>query len=745
MDQLLERLWRYLARDEPLTLQIRLFRLICLTVGVLCLGVVLPANCLQNLPLLVNVSDILLGLFAWYCYGQSRRGRNLIVFFFVAMVLMMDPVWYLNAGANGSITYYFFPAVLYPMVLCRGKARWILTASLVLNIAALLVLEYFFPFLTVPFRSSSDRLIDLVSGVFTSCLTMVVVLWVIIANYDWERERISRYARDLAASEKNYREVVENAKSIILRLDAQGRVTFINRFAEDLFGYQRQEIIGRQIVGTLVPAVSLQKEDLAARIDELLAEPHRHAQQETENICRDGRRLRINWTHQPAYNERRELQEILCVGTDITERQQAEEALRLSRQRFLTLVNSIEGIVWEMDLPTRRFIFVSEQAQGLLGYPRDRWLRDNAFWEERIHPDDRPAAVEMFRQELDHHRSHHLEYRMLTAAGQVVWIRHSTTVVVEDGKPVLGCGVLLDITEQKLAARQLDSLHRQLLETSRLSGMAEVASGVLHNVGNVLNSVNVSATLLADGLRQSRIASLVKAARLLQDHPTDLAAFLATDPRGHRLPAFLVNLADHLAHEQAALVAETHLLIKNVEHIKGIVAMQQCYARVSGVLECLPPAVVVEDALQMHAAALQRLGIQVVREYQEVPAVTLEKHKVLQILLNLVRNAEHALREKSGADDKCLRVGIGLKGGDWVQIAVHDNGMGIPPENLTRIFSHGFTTKKDGHGFGLHMGALAAQEMGGSLTASSEGPGKGALFVLELPLHRTPVPAEEGT
>jgi len=139
-----------------------------------------------------------------------------------------------------------------------------------------------------------------------------------------------------------------------------------------------------------------------------------------------------------------------------------------------------------------------------------------------------------------------------------------------------------------------------------------------------------------------------------------------------------------------------------------------------------------EDALRMNAGAVTRHRIKVIREYSEVPPVSLEKHKVLQILVNLIRNAKHALTD-GGREDKRLIVRIARHNGD-VAVSVSDNGIGIAPENLIRIFAHGFTTKKDGHGFGLHSAALAAREMGGSLTAQSDGVGTGAIFTLALPL-----------
>jgi signal transduction histidine kinase len=265
--------------------------------------------------------------------------------------------------------------------------------------------------------------------------------------------------------------------------------------------------------------------------------------------------------------------------------------------------------------------------------------------------------------------------------------------------------------------------------------MAEVATGVLHNVGNVLNSVNVSTTLVGDKVKASKVTSLAKAATLLREHQGDLGAFLTQDPKGKQLPGFLITLATHLEAERAELLGELDALRQNVDHIKDIVAMQQNYARVSGVLETLPVQQLVEDALRINSAALDRHRIQLVRDFADVPPVQMDKHKVLQILINLIRNAKYAMDE-SRVRDKRLTIGIGMNGNGRVKVSVADNGVGIPPENLTRIFGHGFTTKRDGHGFGLHSGANAAKEMGGALYAQSAGVGQGATFVLELPLRR---------
>ena len=280
---------------------------------------------------------------------------------------------------------------------------------------------------------------------------------------------------------------------------------------------------------------------------------------------------------------------------------------------------------------------------------------------------------------------------------------------------------------------ELNRTQTELLETSRLAGMAEVATSVLHNVGNVLNSVGVSAELAISKVHEFRIGSLKNVAELLQQHSADLPAFLTTDPRGKMLPDYLLKLAVHLAEPQQAILQEMEMLQKNIDHIKEIVAMQQRYARGTGVVEVLSVADLVDDSIRINTASFSRHEVNVAREIAPVPSLKTDRHKVMQILVNLLSNAKHALDHSEGDKRMTVRVTLNQKG--QLEIAVIDNGSGISPENLKRIFAHGFTTKKLGHGFGLHSGALAAKELGGTLTAHSDGPGLGATFTLTLPLE----------
>jgi signal transduction histidine kinase len=289
-----------------------------------------------------------------------------------------------------------------------------------------------------------------------------------------------------------------------------------------------------------------------------------------------------------------------------------------------------------------------------------------------------------------------------------------------------------EIEERKRMEAQMEKTHRKLIEISRQAGMAEVATSVLHNVGNVLNSVNVSATLLLDNSRKSNLTYLGKALKLINEHSADLPVFLAQDSKGKQLPGYLNRVFEQLTREQQRAISELESLQQNIEHINEIVARQQNYARVSGVAESVKATELMEEALSMNEESLVRHHIKVAREYTEVPAMILEKHKVLQILVNLIQNAKNALNE-AGCPDKQLVLRVGRLEDGAVRFSVVDNGAGIAPENLTRIFAHGFTTRKEGHGFGLHSGSLAAREMGGSLKAYSDGAGRGATFTLEFP------------
>jgi signal transduction histidine kinase len=279
--------------------------------------------------------------------------------------------------------------------------------------------------------------------------------------------------------------------------------------------------------------------------------------------------------------------------------------------------------------------------------------------------------------------------------------------------------------------RELESAQGRLVEMSRQAGMAEVASGVLHNVGNVMNSVNVGVHLTQDAVKALQVDRLARVAQLLTANEQCLGEYLTSDPAGRKVPEFLTKLAGALDSDKQAIRGELDSLTDHIEHMKQIIAAQQSYAKVAGVSEPCTLEEIVESALSINAAGLRSYDIEVVRDYEELDAAFLDRHQIMQIVVNLISNAKHALGE---CDSERRRLTIRLhRIDDQFRVEVCDNGLGIEPQNLKKVFNHGFTTKPTGHGFGLHNAANAAQQMDGSLEVQSDGPGKGASFILTIP------------
>ena len=443
-----------------------------------------------------------------------------------------------------------------------------------------------------------------------AALCALIVAWVVVLRrrVREQTEIIRGQIQREATLEDRYRDLFENANDIVFSQDRSGRLTAINRAAEEISGYRRAELLTRGLSDFLAP-------------------------------------------------DRR------------------DEALRL-----------FERLLAGLEAPTR-------------------------FETALIARDGRRVALEM-------------AVRTRTARGAITGID----------------GIARDVSARERAAAELAAASARLVEVSRHAGMAEVASGVLHNVGNVLNSVNVSTALLAERLRGSRVGNLARAVERLRAHggAGELAAFLTSDPEGQRLVAYLEGVAAHLEGERDELATEVATLARSVEHIKEIVDVQQGYARApGGTEETVPASALVGEALRMLDAAPGPVPVEIVREvaHGDDPALVVEKHKVVQILINLVRNARQACGD-AGVSGR-VTVRVERVGAGRVRFSVRDEGVGIAPEILARVFEHGFTTRRDGHGFGLHAAALTAAELGGALAVASEGPGRGATFTLDLPLVAT--------
>lgn len=535
-------------------------------------------------------------------------------------------------------------------------------------------------------------------------------------------------------------DIVESSNDAIIGESLDGTITSWNPAAEKIFGYTAAEMIGRSLVVLLPPDRSTEERTILDRI--LHGNDVLHL--ETRRMRKDGVQIDVVVTVSPIRDAKGNIVGASKIARDVTARKRTEEALLESQALYHSLVEHMPAGVFRKDAGGR-YVFVNSV------FCRLKCMRPNEILGktplelaayEAASENARSVDVKRQRtltQGADHHewimrtgRCVELEevYPHPDGTGEYFQVVKSP-VFGPDGRAIGSQGMQFDITARKRAEFELEQTNNQLLALSRQAGIAEFATGVLHNVGNVLTSVNVASACLADSLRKSKSSSLSKVVALISEHGADLSAFFTSDPKGKQVPGYLAQLAQHLKREQASALDELAQLQKNIGHIKDIVTMQQSLGKVAGGSETLKVTDLVEGALRMNASSLMRSDIQVIEEFEEMPPIVAEKHKLLQILVNLVRNAMQACDE-SGCREKRLTLRLSQASGR-VRIAVADNGCGISVENLAKIFTHGFTTKKDGHGFGLHSAILAAREMGGSLTVHSDGPGRGATFTLELP------------
>ena len=306
--------------------------------------------------------------------------------------------------------------------------------------------------------------------------------------------------------------------------------------------------------------------------------------------------------------------------------------LASSERRFRTLVQNIPGAIYRCGTdPDRAIQYVSDGISQIAGRPSEDLGAISLI--ELIAPEDRALVRQQVAALGGVTGQYLMEYRIGRLEHEYRWVQDRGQIATDDsGAPPYIDGAILDVTDRKRAEAEREQMHSQLEESSRKAGMAEVASGVLHNVGNVLNSLNVSTALVTDRLKKSKIPYLGKAVQMMAEHKEDLPAFLTTDEKGRLLPAYLVDLAGFLTQDHAGVLNEIKSACENVEHIKAIISTQQTYAKNSTFLSPIRPADLFKDAMRLNASAYQQKQLEVRWALADLPALPLDKHKILQIL-----------------------------------------------------------------------------------------------------------------
>lgn len=428
-----------------------------------------------------------------------------------------------------------------------------------------------------------------------------------------------------------------------------------------------------------------------------------------------------------------------------TENQRKTEELESAIQaqgRFHAAFDAAADAIFLIDQREMRFIDMNESACTSLGFSRDELLTMGPLdiATDFTHEKQEVTSVEIKEIIKNKGGVDSIETLHRRKDGSTFPVEVNLRTLKNGDKEILVASAR-DITYRKKSTIELELLNKQLVDSARQAGKAEIATSVLHNVGNVLNSVNVSAGLIQDKVLNGAASDLTKAINVMEQHLGDIGDYVTHDDRGKHLPRFLVDASCQMSEEEDVLLAEIRSLIGNIDHIKAVVAAQQKHAKgMSGVVQEMSLAELLEDAIHINTASMQRHSVEITREFDDLDMVLSDKQMLLQILVNLISNAKYACME-SGNEYHHLTIRLLREGEDHVLIELQDNGMGIAKENLTKIFSHGFTTREEGHGFGLHSAVISANELDGSLTATSDGPGLGATFSLRIPYKPAGVPS----
>ncbi|CEG57984.1 ATP-binding protein [Legionella fallonii] len=281
-------------------------------------------------------------------------------------------------------------------------------------------------------------------------------------------------------------------------------------------------------------------------------------------------------------------------------------------------------------------------------------------------------------------------------------------------------------------AKENQDLYAQLNTAIKKAGMTDVVTNVLHDIGTILNSINTSISIISEKISKSRVADLAKLTQLLYDHQADIQNYISNDPHGKHVLNYLQLLSNNWVRDNESLICETSSLHNNIGHIKNIIALQQTSSRSIETCEEVSISELIEDSLSLNKAAYERYKIKVARDFQLQKKVVIDKIKLFQVIINLIKNSIDSLKEKKEKNKKLIVTTQTKDEANFI-IKVIDNGVGIASEHLNKVFTYGFTTKKTGHGFGLHACINAVKEMHGTLSVASDGLSKGATFTLILP------------
>ncbi|MBN2255572.1 MAG: PAS domain S-box protein, partial [Deltaproteobacteria bacterium] len=505
-----------------------------------------------------------------------------------------------------------------------------------------------------------------------------------------------RSEKVLRESEAKYRELVQNANSIILRRDTEGNITFFNEFAQKFFGYTEEEIIGKNVIGTIVPERESTGKDLASMIRNSVTDPDGYVANENENMCRNGKRVWVSWTNKPIRDKTGIIQEFLCIGTDITERKKSEDALSVEKAYFEQLFESAPEAILIAD-NTGRLLRVNSEFTRMFGYSSKEAI--GQLIDELIAPEELFEQALSLTRDVTRGKLVSQETIRLRKDRSPVHVSVLGTPIEVDKGQVAVYGIYRDISDRKY-------LEAQLQQAQKMEAVGTLAGGIAHDFNNLLMGIQGRTSLM-----------------LMDIDPSH--------PHYH-----------HLRQQEEIVKSGADLTRQLLGFARG------------GKYEVKPANInkVIDKSSEMFGRTKKEITIQ--KSYDEnIGIVEIDRSQMEQVFVNIFINAWQAMPGGGSVYIETTNISVeektaavyGVKPGEYVMVSITDTGVGMDEATRKRIFEPFFTTKDMGRGTGLGLASVYGiiKNHDGFIDVKSE-KGRGSTFNVYLPAVQAEI-AEETT
>ncbi len=567
-------------------------------------------------------------------------------------------------------------------------------------------------------------------------------------SYEELEERVNELEKevsgfkDLESERTRLIAILENTSDYVSAATPDAKLTYLNKAGRKLVGFGEDEDITNKAITDIHPKWALdiiENTGIPTSIENGIWED------ETALLVPSGKEIPISQVIISHKSSDEKPEYFSTIIRDISKQKEAEEALRDSEKKYRLLIDNCSDPINVFDVDGNILLMNKTSAKNLGGMPEDfvgKSVKD-------VLPHMKDLIDQLICSIVETGESCNFENVFELPSGKMWFITNIHPVRNSSGKIYAVHTISYDITDSKRAEEKIRILNKELkllvedrtaelkearkdiIKKEYKSELADITTGTLHNVKNILSSVKTSSDFMRKILHGDSLTGFKRANEMLRENIGNIENFICNDPKGKKLMEFYLKIEEVLDKEVQTTKKHMNRLREKVNAIENIVTTQQSYGGSIPVREHLEIIDIIEDALTMQMESIKNHSINVTKEHKRAPKINVEKTKLMHILINLINNAKDAML---GTPTEKRSITISTDSDDsYVFIKVKDTGNGISSEDFNNIFTHGFTTKKDGHGFGLHSCASYMKEMHGEMWAESQGEGKGAEFVLKFP------------